>query len=149
MRPESGENCVWTMFFLGGLVSIALLICSLITHIFYIGIFLYALVGLLFSGVCFYLIATTSRNTLANYYLNKDLDDSDRKIADRLTARQAKVIRVLFYIYFGFLVFELTIRILSLSVRSPWRNDLDGTFPTACGAWAANAGCTRVSLYAD
>ena len=126
MRPYNGESCVWTMFFLGGLVSTALLMCSLITHIFYMGIFLYALVGLLFSGVCFYLIATTSRNTLANYYRDEHLSDSDRKIADRLTGKQAKVIRVIYYIYFGFLVFELTIRILSLSFRSPWRNDLDG-----------------------
>ena len=36
-------------------------------------------------------------------------------------------------------------RLVCLGRRGPWRKDLDGQFPEACGDWAIN-GCTRVVL---
>ena len=35
---------------------------------------------------------------------------------------------------------------ISLLRRDKWRDDLDGKFPSACGAWSENNGCTRVTL---
>ena len=37
-------------------------------------------------------------------------------------------------------------RLISLFRRVTWRNDLDGAFPAACGSWAQEHGCTRVTL---
>ena len=37
-------------------------------------------------------------------------------------------------------------RLISLFRRVKWRNDLDGQFPEACGSWAQEHGCTRVTL---
>ena len=39
------------------------------------------------------------------------------------------------------------IRIFAFSMRSGWRSDLGSSFPDACGSWAIDSGCTRISLY--
>ena len=59
--------------------------------------------------------------------------------------------QVLWFIYVIFIVLLMCISVLrtmSLIKRSPWRKDLDGQFPEACGKWAIN-GCTRVVLPAQ
>ena len=38
------------------------------------------------------------------------------------------------------------IRIFALCRRIEWRNDLENMFPDACGSWAIENGCTRVTL---
>ena len=38
------------------------------------------------------------------------------------------------------------VRLVSLFRRIEWRNDLDDKFPTACGSWSEEHGCTRVTL---
>ena len=37
------------------------------------------------------------------------------------------------------------IRLFALLMHIEWRNDLDDTFPIACGDWAIGDGCTRVT----
>jgi len=60
--------------------------------------------------------------------------------------------RVLWIIYICFMVFVGTIafaRLISLLRRIKWRNDLGDEFPSSCGSWAQQKGCTRVVLQSD
>ena len=49
-------------------------------------------------------------------------------------------------VFVGTMVFS---RLISLLRRIRWRNDLGNEFPEACGDWAENRGCTRVTLNED
>ena len=50
---------------------------------------------------------------------------------------------VFFIVFIGVLGF---VRLISLFRRVKWRGDLDDKFPAACGDWAVEKGCTRVTL---
>ena len=72
--------------------------------------------------------------------------------AQQVQEEQAKGNRwhkVLWVIYIAGIVFIGTlafVRMIALFRRIKWRNSLDDTFPTACGDWAIEHGCTRVTL---
>ena len=53
---------------------------------------------------------------------------------------------VLFMILVSFTGLLASLRFYALVAQSGWRNGLGSSFPAACGDWAINAGCTRVSL---
>ena len=53
------------------------------------------------------------------------------------------IIYICLVVFIGALSF---VRLIALFRRIKWRNDLDDTFPSACGSWAAEHGCTRVTL---
>ncbi len=60
--------------------------------------------------------------------------------------------KVAWIIYICFILFISAmafVRLVCLFRRIEWRNDLDNTFPPACGDWASEHGCTRVTLEAD
>ena len=38
------------------------------------------------------------------------------------------------------------LRFIVLLLRMDWRNNLDGEFPSDCGSWAKDTGCTRITL---
>lgn len=53
------------------------------------------------------------------------------------------IIYIVLVVFIGILGF---VRLVSLFRRITWRNELDDKFPAACGSWAAQKGCTRVTL---
>ena len=57
---------------------------------------------------------------------------------------------MLWIIYVCFIAFICTlafVRMIALFRRIKWRKDLESDeFPTACGSWAEDNGCTRVTL---
>lgn len=147
--PCHSSDCPLITCLIGFVISIFMLIVSLIEHIFWVGIFVWSLAGLLTSGLLIYLLMTKSENTYAKALEFENIDYNERKCSDRLGPATFKCLRICYYIFFGFLCFEFILRIFALSLRSGWRSDLNGQFPEACGAWAAKSGCTRVSLFAD
>ena len=63
--------------------------------------------------------------------------------------KSAKWSKILWIIYVCFLFFIGVLalfRLISLCRRVTWRKDLNSEFPSECGDWAAENGCTRVSL---
>ena len=57
--------------------------------------------------------------------------------------------KVAWVIYICFILFISTmavLRLVCLFRRIEWRNNLNGEFPAACGDWASEHGCTRVTL---
>ena len=53
------------------------------------------------------------------------------------------IIYIIFIVFIGVLLF---VRFVALLRRIKWRNSLDEKFPAECGSWAADSGCTRVTL---
>ena len=55
-----------------------------------------------------------------------------------------RVLWVCYTVGIGFLVLMIYERSSSLTKHEDWRVELDGEFPSACGKWAEEFGCTRV-----
>ena len=100
--------------------------------------FILALICLLSSVVEFVLIRISLKE------VEKSKDDKDIK---PIKSRKCQVVLWVLYLVLVVLIglFALA-RLLSLVMRASWRDDLDGKFPEACGDWAADMGCTRVTL---
>ena len=55
----------------------------------------------------------------------------------------------MFYMFFlGFITVLSFLRLFSVFMHMKWRKELYGEFPTECGDWAVDNGCTRVQLEA-
>ena len=53
----------------------------------------------------------------------------------------------MFYMFFLiFITLMSFLRLFSVFMHMKWRSDLYGEYPTACGDWAVDNGCTRVQL---
>lgn len=56
------------------------------------------------------------------------------------------VIYICLIVFLGFMGF---LRLIGLLRRVLWREDLEGEFPSMCGDWAKDHGCTRVTLESE
>ena len=57
-----------------------------------------------------------------------------------------KIIWFLYFLLVCLVIVMASVRLLVLSMRFEWRQDLGSKFPSMCGAWAKKDGCTRVAL---
>ena len=125
-----------------------------------------AIIGIICSGLYLYFnlkdLRQRSESTMSQQTRTTDNEDQQRLVTgvDIMRAQQVEEerkkstrwSRVLWIVYICFIVLIGTMcfaRLVSLLRRIKWRNDLDGQFPTDCGSWAKEKGCTRVTLEAS
>ena len=65
-------------------------------------------------------------------------------------SKMNRILWILYVVFMGWVCVLAIIRIVSLFRRITWRVDVKeaNDFPSGCGSWAVEKGCTRVTLEA-